>query len=235
MAGSVLSVNVGMPREIEWLGRRATTSIWKEPVAGRVPARRLNLAGDEQADPRFHGGGDKAVYAYAREDYDWWEEELGRALAAATFGENLTLAGIDLTCAVVGERWRVGSALLEVTGPRTPCWKLGARMESVEFPVYFAAAGRPGAYLRVLEEGELGAGDELQVLHQPGHRLRSAPSPRSTTATAAAARSCSGPRRSARSGAPGCGSTRQARPGESLRASLYARAPSGARRASRSP
>jgi MOSC domain-containing protein YiiM len=171
MAGSVLSVNVGVSREIEWLGRRASTSIWKEPVTGRVPTRRLNLAGDEQADPRFHGGADKAVYAYAREDYDWWAEELGRPLAAATFGENLTLAGVDVTCAVVGERWRVGSALLEVTGPRTPCWKLGARMESVEFPVYFAAAGRPGAYLRVLEEGELGAGDQVAVLHQPGHRL----------------------------------------------------------------
>ena len=171
MAGFVLSVNVGAPREIEWLGRCASTSIWKAPVAGRVPAGCLNLAGDEQADLRFHGGVDKAIYAYAREDYDWWAGELGRPVTAATFGENLTLTGVDVTCAVVGERWRVGSALLEVTGPRTPCWKLGARMESVEFPVYFAAAGRPGAYLRVLEEGELGAGDEVAVLHRPGHRL----------------------------------------------------------------
>jgi MOSC domain-containing protein YiiM len=171
MAGFVLSVNVGVPREIEWLGRRATTSIWKGAVGGRIDAGRLNLAGDEQADPRFHGGADKAVYAYAREDYDWWAEELDRPLPAATFGENLTLTGVDVTCAIVGERWQVGSALLEVTGPRTPCWKLGARMESVEFPVYFAAAGRPGAYLRVLTEGELGAGDEVALVHQPGHRL----------------------------------------------------------------
>lgn len=171
MAGSVRSVNVALPREIEWLGRRATTSIWKEPVAGRVPLGRLNLAGDEQADRRFHGGDDKAVYAYAREDYDWWEQELGRPLTDATFGENLTLAGVGVTDATVGERWRVGSALLEVTGPRTPCWKLGARMESVEFSVTFAAAGRPGAYLRVVEEGELGAGDEVAVVHRPGHRL----------------------------------------------------------------
>jgi MOSC domain-containing protein YiiM len=171
MTGSLMSVNVALPREIEWLGRRATTSIWKEPVTGRVALGRAHLAGDEQADPRFHGGADKAVYAYAREDYDWWEQELGRGLADATFGENLTLAGVAVTDAIVGERWRIGSALLEVTGPRTPCWKLGARMESVEFSVTFAAAGRPGAYLRVVEEGELGAGDEVAIEERPGHRL----------------------------------------------------------------
>ena len=155
MAASVLSVQVAEPREIVWLGRTATTSIWKELVEGRVRVGEASLEGDRQADMRFHGGADKALYAYAREDYDWWEVELGHSLANATFGENLTLKGLDVTCALVGERWRVGSALLEVTGPRTPCWKLGARMESVEFPVYFAAAGRPGAYFRVLEQGDL--------------------------------------------------------------------------------
>ncbi len=171
MSGFVASVNVAMPREIEWLGRRARTSIWKEPVEGRVALGPVSLAGDQQADPRFHGGLDKAVYAYAREDYDWWETELGHPLADATFGENLTLSGVAVTDAVVGERWRIGSALLEVTGPRTPCWKLGARMESVEFSVTFAAAGRPGAYLRIVEEGELGAGDEVVIAHRPDHRL----------------------------------------------------------------
>ena len=171
MTGAVLSVNVALPREIEWLGRRATTSIWKEPVSGRVQVGPVNLAGDEQADRRFHGGADKAVYAYAREDYDWWSEELGVALADGTFGENLTLAAVDVTSALVGERWQVGSAVLEVTGPRTPCWKLGARMENVEFPVYFAAAGRPGAYLRVLTEGALEAGDEVRIVHRPAHGL----------------------------------------------------------------
>jgi MOSC domain-containing protein YiiM len=168
---SVVSVNVSLPRDIVWLGRTATTSIWKEPAAGRVPLVGNNLAGDEQADPRFHGGADKAVYAYAREDYDWWEQELDRPLEAATFGENLTLEGLDVTCAIVGERWAIGSTVLEVTGPRTPCWKLGARMESVEFPVYFAAAGRPGAYLRTVIEGDVGAGDAVEVVHRPGHRL----------------------------------------------------------------
>lgn len=171
MTGSVVSVNVAVPREIEWLGRRATTSIWKEPVSGRVQVGRVNLTGDEQADLRFHGGADKAVYAYAHEDYDWWSEELGVPLADGTFGENLTLAAVDVTSALVGERWQVGSAVLEVTGPRTPCWKLGARMANVEFPVYFAAAGRPGAYLRVLDAGELGVGDEVRVMQRPTHRL----------------------------------------------------------------
>ena len=171
MGGSLLSVNVAAPREIEWLGRRATTSIWKEPVEGRVPVGSTNLAGDLQADLRFHGGPDKAVYAYTREDYDWWAEQLGSPLADGTFGENLTLAGVDITGAVVGERWRIGSALLELTGPRIPCWKLGARMEDAEFPVYFAAAGRPGAYLRVIAEGELGAGDEVDVVNRPSHGL----------------------------------------------------------------
>ena len=171
MPGSVVSVNVARPREIEWLGRRATTSIWKEPVAGGVHVAPHNLAGDKQADLRFHGGADKAVYTYAREDYDWWGEELGGPLADGTFGENLTLAGVDVTSAVVGERWKVGSALLQVTGPRTPCWKLGARMEDVEFPVYFAAAGRPGAYLRVLAEGDLEAGCEIDVVQKPAHGL----------------------------------------------------------------
>ena len=171
MSGSVVSVNVARPREIEWLGRRATTSIWKKPVAGGVHVAQHNLAGDKQADLRFHGGADKAVYTYAREDYEWWGEELGGPLADGTFGENLTLAGVDVTSAVVGERWEVGSALLQVTGPRTPCWKLGARMEDVEFPVYFAAAGRPGAYLRVLAEGYLEAGCEIDVVQKPAHGL----------------------------------------------------------------
>lgn len=171
MAASVLSVQVAEPREVVWLGRTATTSIWKKLVEGRVRVGEASLEGDLQADMRFHGGTDKAVYAYAREDYDWWEGELGHPLANATFGENLTVGGLDVTAALVGERWRIGSSLLEVTGPRTPCWKLGARMESTEFPVYFAAAGRPGAYLRVLEQGELEAGDEVEVVHQPGHRL----------------------------------------------------------------
>jgi MOSC domain-containing protein YiiM len=133
--------------------------------------RGVNVAGDDQADREVHGGPDKAVYAYAREDTYWWERELGRALEHGNFGENLTVSGIDVTAAVVGERWEVGSTVLEVAQPRIPCWKLGARMADPSFPVHFAAAGRPGAYLRIIEEGEIGAGDEIRVGDKPGHGL----------------------------------------------------------------
>ena len=171
MSGRVLSVNVGRPREIEWLGRVEETAIWKTPVEGRVPVRGVNVEGDEQASLEFHGGPHKAVYAYAREDVAWWEKELGRDLEDGTFGENLTVEGLDLTGAVVGERWDVGSVVLEVAQPRIPCWKLGARLGDPAIPVHFAAAGRPGAYLRIVDEGELGAGDEILVRDRPGHGL----------------------------------------------------------------
>ena len=169
MTGKLLSVNVGSPREIEWLGRREATSIWKSPVNGRLPVRGVNVAGDNQADREFHGGPDKAVYAYAREDAVWWERELGRQLEHGVFGENLTVSGVDVTGAVVGERWEIGSGVLEVAQPRIPCWKLGARMEDASFPVHFAAAGRPGAYLRIVEEGEIGADDDVRVAGRPEH------------------------------------------------------------------
>jgi MOSC domain-containing protein YiiM len=143
--GKLLSVNVGTPREIEWLGRVDKTSIWKSPVDGRVAVRGVNVWGDEQAALEFHGGPDKAVYAYAREDTLWWQRELGRELEHGVFGENLTVSGVDVTGAVVGEQWEIGSVVLEVAQPRIPCWKLGARMDDPAFPVHFAAAGRPGA------------------------------------------------------------------------------------------
>jgi MOSC domain-containing protein YiiM len=171
VSGKLLSVNVGSPREIEWLGRREATSIWKSPVDGRVPVCGVNVAGDDQADREVHGGPDKAVYAYAREDMVWWERELGRALEHGNFGENLTVSRVDVTGAVVGERWEIGTVVLEVAQPRIPCWKLGARMEDASFPVHFAAAGRPGAYLRIVEEGEIGAGDGVRVVGKPEHGL----------------------------------------------------------------
>ena len=167
--GRVVSVNVGRPRPVEHRGRTRSTAIGKGPVAGRVAARGVNLDGDAQADRRVHGGADKAVYAYAVEDYAWWEGQLGRSLAPGTFGENLTVEGIDLGAAVVGERWRVGSAELEVCQPRTPCWKLGVRMGDDSFPDRFEDAGRLGAYLRIAGEGELGAGDRVHLVHRPPH------------------------------------------------------------------
>ena len=167
--GRLLSVNVGAVRQIELAGRPETTAIWKLPVSGRVAVRGVNLVGDQQADRRVHGGPDRAAYAYAWEDYTWWERTLGRTLDPGTFGENLTTEGIEMTGALVGERWRVGSVVLQVTSPRVPCWKLGVRMGDPRFPRRFAAAGRPGAYLAILEEGAVGAGDRIQVLHRPGH------------------------------------------------------------------
>ncbi|MBW3580751.1 MAG: MOSC domain-containing protein [Actinobacteria bacterium] len=165
----MVSVNVGRPRSVPYRGRTRSTSIWKAPVLGRVAAQGCNLEGDEQADRRVHGGADKAVYAYSCGDYAWWEAELGRHLDPGTFGENLTVDGIDLAAAVVGERWQVGSAELEVCQPRTPCWKLGVRMGDDTFPDRFEAAGRLGAYLRIAGEGDVGAGDEVVVVHRPAH------------------------------------------------------------------
>ena len=158
----VLSVNVGDVRTVEWRGRQVTTAIWKHPVEGRVPVRGVNLMGDDQADRRVHGGADKAVYAYAVEDYDWWRTTTG-PLAPGTFGENLTTAGLDLSACRIGDRWRVGSALLEVAQPRQPCFKLGIRMGDDAFPGRFAGAGRPGAYLRIVVPGDVGAGDAIGV------------------------------------------------------------------------
>lgn len=125
--GVVLSVNVGPVAEFR-AGRAKRSGIVKAPVTGRVPVRGENLAGDEQAERRHHGGPDQAVYAYARESYDWWEAELGRALPSGLFGENLTLKGVDADAALIGERWAVGSAMLEVTAPRIPCLKLQTRV-----------------------------------------------------------------------------------------------------------
>lgn len=167
--GRLLSVNVGAVREFDYHGRRAKSAIWKRPVAGRVRVQGVNLQGDDQADRAVHGGADKAVYAYAVEDLKWWESQIGRPFEYGEVGENLTTEGTDITNAVVGERWEVGSALLEVSDPRVPCWKLAFRMVDPRFPRRFTAAGRPGTYLRIIEEGELGAGDEIRVVMRPDH------------------------------------------------------------------
>ncbi|HEX5588162.1 MAG TPA: MOSC domain-containing protein, partial [Acidimicrobiia bacterium] len=118
--GHLVSVNVGVPRVVEWHGRAVESGIWKEPVDGRVAVRGVNLDGDGQADRRVHGGPDKAVYAYALEAYAWWSERLGRELAPASFGENLTVEGLDLATMVIGTRWHVGSTELEIAQPRQP-------------------------------------------------------------------------------------------------------------------
>jgi MOSC domain-containing protein YiiM len=170
-AGNVLSVNVGTPRAFDYNGRPARSAIWKSPALGRIAARGVNLAGDDQADRKAHGGPDKAVYAYAVEDARWWEQQIGRALAPGEFGENLTTEGIDPNQAIIGERWQIGTTVLEVSEPRIPCWRLGVRMNDKVFPRRFTEALRPGAYLRIVVEGELGAGDEIRVVERPNHDL----------------------------------------------------------------
>ena len=167
--GKVLSVNVGLPRAFEFNGRPAKSAIWKTPVSGRIKAAGVNLAGDAQADRKAHGGPDKALYAYAVEDLHWWEGELGQPLAHGQLGENLTTEGVAVNDALVGERWKVGTVVLEVSEPRIPCWRLGVRMGDPKFPRRFTEALRPGAYLRIVVEGEVGAGDEIEVVEKPDH------------------------------------------------------------------
>jgi MOSC domain-containing protein YiiM len=166
----VLSVNVGKPQQIAARhGRALMSSIGKAPVAGRVRVEGVNVAGDDQADRTVHGGPDKAVYAYASEDIAWWSETLGRALQPAAFGENLTTAGVDVTNAVIGELWRIGTVELEVCQPRFPCVKLGLRFGDLAMVKRFGEANRPGAYLRIATEGELEAGDQVHITHRPSH------------------------------------------------------------------
>ena len=174
VTGTVETVNVGRPRLMRVSGRTISTAIWKEPVEGRVALQGVNLNGDDQADRGVHGGPDKAVYAYGAEDTDWWEAQLEVTLGPGAFGEPLTVRGIPVSGAVIGERWAVGSTLLEVAQPRVPCFKLGLRMGDPRFLKLFALANRPGAYLRVLREGDIGAGDRIDVLSRPAHGVTSA-------------------------------------------------------------
>jgi len=169
----VISVNVGMPQEHGWAGI-GRTSIDKQPVAGLVHAARLGLDGDQVSDTVHHGGVDQAVYAFGREDLDWWEAELGHEIRDGQFGENLTTRGLDVNECEVGERWQVGTALLEVSMVRIPCndfknWQRLNGFDDRAWVKRFASVGRPGPYLRVVHEGEVQAGDDLTVVHQPGH------------------------------------------------------------------
>ncbi len=168
---SIISVNVGVQKAVEYRGHAVSTGIYKSPVEGRVRAEGVNLVGDDQADRRVHGGIDKAVYAYASEDYQWWSDQLGHSLAPGTFGDNLTTEGVEVGAAVVGQQWRVGDVVLEVSEPRVPCYKLGIRMNDPEFPRLFSAADRPGTYLRIVEEGSLAAGDRIEIGPAPEHGL----------------------------------------------------------------
>jgi len=158
----VVSVNVGRPTEVPYRGTTVSTGIFKAPVEGRAMLRRLGFDGDKQADPTVHGGAEKAAYLYSADAYAWWATELGHPLRPAEFGENVTVTGMADDEVCVGDRLRLGEALVQVTGPREPCFKLGIRMGDHRFPARFMAAGRNGFYVSVLEEGTVGAGDAVE-------------------------------------------------------------------------
>jgi MOSC domain-containing protein YiiM len=161
----LVSVSTGLPREVLWHGRTVTTGIFKQPVAGRVALRKLNLDGDRQADLTAHGGEYKAVYCYPLAYYDYWKRELpGRDLPMAIFGENFTTDGLLEDSVHLGDRFSVGSAEVVVTQPRLPCYKLGIRFQSDDMVKRFLASGRTGFYLAVTREGEVGAGDDIKLI-----------------------------------------------------------------------
>jgi MOSC domain-containing protein YiiM len=161
----LVSVNTALPREVTWHGRGVTTSIYKQPVEGRVTLRKVNLDGDRQADLAVHGGESKAVYCYPIEHYDYWKKELpGRELPMGMFGENFTTDGFLEDAVHLGDQLSVGSARAVVTQPRLPCYKLGVRFQSDDMVKRFLSSGRTGFYLAVTREGEVGAGDEIKVM-----------------------------------------------------------------------
>lgn len=168
----IVSVNVGLPREVTWKGRIVSTGIWKAPVEGRVAVHTLNLDGDRQADLTVHGGADKAVYAYAAEHYDWWRQELGDPMLGwAAFGENLTTRGLPEESINVGDEFRIGSTVLRAVQPRLPCYKLGIRFGDDQMVKRFLRAGRFGVYFAVIEEGTIGVGDPIEQIHHDPHDL----------------------------------------------------------------
>jgi MOSC domain-containing protein YiiM len=171
MTAHILSVNVVHALVPDTRGDLDLTAIDKRGQTGRVQVGPLGLLGDDQVDKRHHGGEEQAVYAYAREDQEWWAAELGYEITPGRFGENLTTTGLDVTGAVLGERWRVGDEglVLEVTSPRVPCTTFQGWMDEPRWVKRFTDHGAPGAYLRVVSEGTVGAGDEVEVTHRPGH------------------------------------------------------------------
>jgi MOSC domain-containing protein YiiM len=168
----VVSVNVGLPREIEWEGKRLLTSINKAPVSGRVAVRRDNLDGDRQSDLTVHGGPDKSVYGYPSEHYEYWRSELPEAeLPLGVFGENLTTEGIDEHALSIGDVLRIGSAELMVTQPRLPCFKLAARFGRKDMVKRFLASRRVGFYFSILREGDVARGDSIEWLDRATERM----------------------------------------------------------------
>ena len=168
----LVSVNVGLPRDVAWKGRTVRTAIWKEPVRGRCRVRTLNLDGDGQGDLAGHGGEQRAVFVYQLESYRYWQEQLGRTdFVYGQFGENFTIEGLPDDGVYIGDRYRIGSAMFEVTQPRVTCYRIGIRMNEPRMPALLTSSGRPGFYCRVLEPGEVGAGDDIVKVGEAAERM----------------------------------------------------------------
>src|SRR5499426_4832052 len=168
----LLSLNVGLPRDIAWNGKTVRTAIWKFLVEGRRMVRKLNIDGDAQADLAGHGGEQRAVFVYQMDSYRYWERFLGRNdFSFGQFGENFTVEGLldDEVC--IGDRYRIGDAVFEVTQPRVTCYRVGIRMNEPRMPAMLTSSGRPGFYLRVLEPGDVGAGDAIVKVGQAAERM----------------------------------------------------------------
>ena len=169
----VLSVNItSIVHEGEWTGSEGKTGIDKRSAIGPVSFAKQEVIGDVVVDRNHHGGYDQAVYAYAREDADWWEREIGQSISNGRFGENLTTSGIDVNQALVGERWKIGATILEVSQPRIPCRVFAGFWQRPTLIKDFMAAGKPGTYLRIIQEGEISAGDSIEVISKPNHLIR---------------------------------------------------------------
>src|SRR3974390_3131166 len=168
----LLSVNVGLPREVTWQGKTVRTGVWKAPVEGSRMVRRLNIDGEGQGDRAGHGGEHRAVFVYQIDSYRYWQNELGRKdFVYGQFGENFTVEGLADAEVCVGDRYRIGGALFEVTQPRVTCYRVGIRMNEPQMAALLVARGRPGFYFRVLEEGEVEAGDEIVQIAAGSERM----------------------------------------------------------------
>src|SRR5262244_1136336 len=168
----LISVNVGLPRDIEWKGRTVHTGIWKNPAGGRCRVGRLSLDGDGQGDLAGHGGEQRAVFVYQIESYRYWQEQLTRTdFVHGQFGENFTIEGLPDDAVCIGDRYQIGSAAFEVTQPRVTCYRVGIRMNEPRMPALLTSRGRPGFYFRVLREGEVAAGDEIVKVGEAQERM----------------------------------------------------------------
>jgi MOSC domain-containing protein YiiM len=172
MSARVLSINItSVVHQGEWTGSEGRTGIDKRSVGGPIEFKNNGVAGDRIIDTNVHGGYDQAVYAYAKEDALWWEKEIGEEIPAGRFGENLTTEGIDVNAALVGEQWKIGSVILEVSQPRIPCRVFAGFWKRATLIKDFTQAGRPGAYLRIIQEGTAQAGDLIEVIFKPNHAI----------------------------------------------------------------